>query len=266
MTGVDALVVAVLSDLARGLRALDVEFCVIGALVPELLLGVRPRTFTKDADVTVILDSLADFDRLKERLSEFGFERTNRPYRLTHRSGGWGDVLPYSEHLAPTGRLHLGRDLSFNMAGFDQVLPNAIEVRVTSDLTVPVTPLPLYVLLKLVAFEDRKEPKDLSSVLHCLRHYAEQDDRRYGLDHNGNAVPFEHTTAYLLGQDGRRFQAPPLSAVIVSVLNEFDSPDAAAVSTAAREAAGFFAEDDRRQDVFDLFRWFRGGAGLSSVL
>ena len=43
------------------------------------------------------------------------------------------------------------------MVGFDQVLPNAIQVRVTSDLIVPVAPLPLYVLLKFVTFGDRKE-------------------------------------------------------------------------------------------------------------
>lgn len=262
---VDPLVVAVLSNLARGLRALDVEFCVIGALVPELLLGVRPRSLTKDADVTVSLDSLADFERLKDRLSEFGFERTNRAYRLTHRSGGWVDVLPYSKHLAPMGRLDLGRDLSFNMAGFDQVLPTAIDVRVTSDLTVPVVPLPLYVLLKLVAFGDRKEPKDLASVLHCLRHYAEEDDRRYGLDHAGEAVPFEQTTAYVLGEDGRRYHAPPLSTAVAGVLDKFDSPDAVVIGTAAREEAGAFIEDGRRRDVFDLFRWFRAGAGLANI-
>ena len=149
MMRADPLVVAALSDLARGLRAIDVEFCVIGALVPELLLAVRPYRLTKDADAAVVLDSLADFERLKERLSDFGFEQTSRAYRLTHRSGGWVDLLPYSESLAPTGRLELARDLSFNMVGFDQVLPNAIQVRVTSDLIVPVAPLPLYVLLSL---------------------------------------------------------------------------------------------------------------------
>lgn len=262
MTHVDTLVVAALSDLARGLRALKIEYCVIGALVPELLLGVRPPRLTKEADATVILDSLADFERLKERLTEYGFERTNRPYRLAHRSGGWVDLLPYSESLAPTGRLELTRDLSFNMVGFNRVLPNAIQIAVTSELTVPVAPLPLYVLLKFVAFGDRKEPKDLASVLHCLRNYAEDEDRRYGLDHEGEAVPFEVTTAYLLGQDGRRFLATPLSAAVGHVLDDFDSPDAAVIGTAAREEAGFFIEEERRRDVFDLFRWFRIGAGV----
>ena len=59
MTRADPLVTGVLADLARGLRALEVEFCVIGALVPELLLDVAPRRMTKDADVTVLVESLA---------------------------------------------------------------------------------------------------------------------------------------------------------------------------------------------------------------
>ena len=49
MTRVDPLVVAVLSDLARGLRALEIDFCIIGALVPELLLRVTPHVLNTRA-------------------------------------------------------------------------------------------------------------------------------------------------------------------------------------------------------------------------
>ena len=38
-------------------------------------------------------------------------------------------------------------------------------------------------------------------MLHCLRHYREDDDARYGLEHEGELVPFEFTSAYLLGLD-----------------------------------------------------------------
>ena len=43
MRRADPLVTGALADLARGLRALEVDFCVIGALVPELLLDEAPR-------------------------------------------------------------------------------------------------------------------------------------------------------------------------------------------------------------------------------
>ena len=199
MSPVDPRVVEVLTDLVRGLRLLKIPFCVIGALVPELLIEAPPRRFTNDADVTVVLESLEDFDRLKTQLADFGFTAApNRPYRLTHRSGGWCDLLPYSAALVPDGTLHLDRDLSFNMAGFDRVMANAVQVDVTGELRVPVIPIPLYAMLKLVAFGDRRDPRDPASVLHCLRNYAEGDDRRYGLDHDGEPVSFEFTTAYSL--------------------------------------------------------------------
>lgn len=262
MTRVDPLVVAVLSDLARGLRSLEIDFCIIGALVPELLLGVTPRRLTNDADAIVVLETLTAFERLKERLAEFGFVPTRVPYRLTHRDGGWVDLLPYSKALAPTGHLDLTQDLSFNVAGFDQVVPNAVQVSVAPDLTVPMVPLPLYVLLKLVAYGDRKEPKDLGSVLHCLRHYAEDEDRRYGLDHDGKPVPFEHTCAYLLGQDCRRFSDRSVARSVGIVLDRFDSPDAAVVGVVAREDGRVLVDDEDRAEIFELFRWFRVGAGV----
>lgn len=145
------------------------------------------------------------------------------------------------------------------------MLPNVVQVPVTAELTVPVTPLPLYVLLKLVAFGDRKEPKDLVSVLHCLRHCSKDDDRRYGLDHNHEPVLFEPPNG-VPARPGR----PPIPGHAafgcrVGLLDEFAGPDAAVVAAAAREEAGFFVGDDRRQDVFDLFRCFHLGAGLSNV-
>lgn len=262
MARIDPLVAAVLSDLVRGLRALKVEFCLIGALVPELLLGVTPRRLTNDADAIVVLYSLADFEELKAQLSKFGFIPTRFPYRLKHRNGGWVDLLPYSKALVPTGRLNLAEDLSFNMVGFEQVVPNAVHVPLAPDLTAPVAPIPLYVLLKLVAFGDRKEPKDLGSVVHCLRHYAENDDRRYGLDHSGEPVPFEQTCAYLLGQDGRPFHDPSLAAAVGGVLDKFVHPDAPIVSIVAREEGRALLDEDVRTEIFDLFRWFRVGSGV----
>ena len=105
MTRADPLVVGVLVDLAQGLRMLGVEFCVIGALVPEFLLETPPRRTTKDADVTVLVQTLDDFERVKLGLTPFGFTATRQPHRLTHRDGGWVDLLPYSRALAPGGHL-----------------------------------------------------------------------------------------------------------------------------------------------------------------
>jgi predicted nucleotidyltransferase len=257
----DPFVTGVLADLARGLRALDVDFCLIGALVPEFLLEASSRRMTNDADVTVSVRTLAEFEQVKQGLASFGFSATRRPYRLTHRDGGWVDLLPYSKALAPTGHLEMSPGLTFNMAGFDELEGSAVSVSIAPGLTLPAAPLPLYTLLKLVAYGDRKARKDLGSVLHCLRHYREDDDARYGLEHDGTLVPYEYTGAYLLGLDGRRFIGSVVGPVR-TVLDKFDSPDAAVVGLLAHEDGRVLVEDGHRAEVFELFRWFRLAAGV----
>lgn len=128
---------------------MDVRFCVIGALVPDLLLNEPPDQATLDADVVVFVPDLETFERIKTEL--VGFQPTKYPYRLQHESGGRADILPYSEALARDGVLRLEPDYVFNMAGFDHVARAIIDITLASRDTVPVVRVPLYVLLKLVA-------------------------------------------------------------------------------------------------------------------
>lgn len=262
MPRIEPRLIPVVADLERGLRQLGVPFGVVGALVPELLLDVRPARMTNDADVTVVVETLGDFETLKGRLSEYGFANTRIPYRLRHASGGVLDILPYSESIAPNGRLELQGGLVFNMAGFRHVVPHAIEASVEGGPTLPLAPLPLYALLKLVAFSDRKAAKDLAGVLHCLEHYLESDDRRYGLEYGDGGVPYEYTCAHLLGLDGRAFLDSAMSRTVSVVLDRFDDPDADVVGLAAAERGRAYVDDEQRAHVFELFRWYRLGTGL----
>ena len=262
MPRLDPVLMPVVSDLARGLRELGIPFGIVGALVPELLLDARPDRMTNDADVAVAVETLADFEHLKDRLADYGFTRTRLPHRLQRRNGGWVDILPFSEALAPDGYLELGEGFVLNMAGFGQVVPNTVSVPIEGGPTVPVAPLPLYVLLKLVAFNDREQSKDLAGVVHCLKHYLEEDDRRYGVDHNGEGVPYESTCAYLVGVDARPFLDEPLSDAGRLVLDRFDNPDAAVIGEVIRETGRFPVEDEDRREIFEFFRWYRLGAGL----
>jgi predicted nucleotidyltransferase len=79
MPRLEPALLPVVMDLERGLRTLGVPFAVVGALVPELLLDMRPARMTNDADVTVAVESLAEFETLKDRLGDFGFVRTRAP-------------------------------------------------------------------------------------------------------------------------------------------------------------------------------------------
>jgi predicted nucleotidyltransferase len=262
MPRLEPALLPVVTDLERGLRALGVPFAVVGALVPELLLNVRPVRMTNDADVTVTVESLAEFEVLKDRLSAFGFTRTAVPHLMRHQSDGRVDILPFSNAIAPGGRLELQGDRTLNLAGFEHAVSSAIATAIDGGLTLPLIPLALYGLLKLVAFSDRAAPKDLAGVFHCLQHYLDDDDRRYGAEHNGAGVPFEYTGAYLLGVDGQVFLGPRLSDTIARVLDRFVDSDADVVATVLRERGRILIEDEDSLDVFEHFLWYRRGVGL----
>lgn len=262
MARIEPPLVPVLWDLERGLRELGVPFGIVGALVPELLLEARPARMTNDADVMVVVQTAAEFDTLKDRLAEYRFERTRLAHRLRHTSGGLLDILPYSESLAPGDRLHLDSDLIFNMAGFRHVVPHAVPTAIEGGPTLPLAPLPLYALLKLVAFSDRRAPKDLGGVLHCLEHYLEDDERRYGVEFDGSGVPYDYTCAHLLGIDAQPFLDDLVSQTVRAVLARFDEPEADVVTIAAAERGRLYLDDEQRIHVFELFRWYRLGAGM----
>ena len=181
---------------------------------------------------------------------------------MRHHGGGLVDLLPFSSTIAPGGHLDLGRDLVLNMAGFDHLIPAAVHVPINRELRLPLAPIPLYVWLKLVAFSDRKAPKDLAGVLHCLEHYREDDDIRYALDHGTEPVPFEYTSAYLVGLDGRPFLDARVTASVRPVLDRFDGPDATVVAIVAREKGALLLRDADRVEIFERFHWFRAASAV----
>ena len=88
MPRIEPGLVPVVTDLERGLRELGVRFGLVGALVPELLLAVRPPRKTNAVDVVPVVATIPDFEAVKERLGAYGFSRTSAPYQLKHRDGG----------------------------------------------------------------------------------------------------------------------------------------------------------------------------------
>lgn len=262
MPRIEPTLVPLVADVERGLRELGVPFGVVGALVPELLLDARPVRMTKDADRMVVVETLPDFEKLKDNLAVYGFERTNLPHRLRHITGGLLDVLPYSDSIAPGNHLKLKDGFVFNMAGFRHVIPNSVPTTIEEGLILPLAPLPLYAVLKLVAFSDRRAPKDLGGVLHCLEYYLEDDERRYGIDFEGSGIPYDYTGAHLLGLDSRPFLDDSVAAIVTAVLERFDDPDAELVGIAAAEKGRYYLDDEHRTHVFELFRWYRLGTGL----
>jgi predicted nucleotidyltransferase len=260
MRKTDAVLEQVLSALATAMEALDVRYCLIGALVPELLLDIAPPRRTNDADAVVLVPTLQDFDRIKGDLKAYGFQALELPHRLRHETGGRLDLLPYSRQLAPNDTLELSPELTFTVTGFDQIAAAAVEIELSDGRPVPVIPIPLYAVLKLVAFSDRVRWKDPAGVLWCLYHYVAADERRLGLEHEGSFVPYELTTAYLVGLDARPYYSTELRSVVEPVLRRLED-DPAAADTVAAQVGWLTAEGESLHPVGEAFRWFHLGLG-----
>ena len=249
--------------LLDGLEHAGVRYCLIGALVPELLLKTPPPRRTNDADAVVQVDTLEDFERVKGvlELTQYGFARTRRPFRM-ERGAGKIDVLPYSETLAPDGLLRIPPSPPYNMLGFDKVHRAQTRVTIDGGRTVPLVTIPLYVLLKIIAYSDRREARDPAGVLHCLLFYEEDSERLYGVEHEGALIDFDVAGAYLLGLDGRALIDAPLAMAIRPILTELSDPESPLGFQTVREYRGGTSNDHLRSRTARLFRAYLNGLGL----
>jgi predicted nucleotidyltransferase len=259
----DQSLLETVTALVDGLEHANVSYCLIGALVPELLLKTPPPRRTNDADAVVQVETLEEFERVKSalELEPYGFTRTRGPFRM-ERGPGRVDVLPYSEALAPGGLLRIQPSTPYNMLGFDKVERAQTRITIAGGPTVPLVTIPLYVLLKIVAYSDRREARDPASVLHCLLCYEEDSDRLYGVEHEGALIDFDVAGAYLLGLDGRALVDPPLTAAIIPILTQLSDPESPLGFRTVREYRRGDYNDRFRAQTARLFRAYLDGLGL----
>jgi predicted nucleotidyltransferase len=169
MTDVDLHLQQAVVRLVRALDALARRYCLIGALVPRFLMVVPPPERTRDVDVVVEAVSIADVEQLVRDLRARGYADVAPPMRFRDEAGVLVDVIPYGEALAPAGRLNLPGDIELRVEGFARLMPDAVYIELIPGLQVAVAPLPLYALLKLAAYADRRKLKDFNGFLHCAR-------------------------------------------------------------------------------------------------
>jgi predicted nucleotidyltransferase len=259
----DPRLVETVAALTNGLEHASVRYCLIGALVPELLLKTPPSQRTNDADVVVLVETLDEFDRVKGVLEQpqYGFMRTPHPFRMD-RGPGRIDVVPYSKRLAPDDRLRIPPSTSFNMLGFSHVFESQTTAELGIGRSVPLVTLPLYALLKLVAYSDRLVPRDPASVLHCLMYYEEDSDRLYGVESEGALLDFEVAGAHLLGLDGRPLVDDALATTIRPILVALADPESSLGFSTAREHRSGWLDERLRVLTARLFEAYRTGLGV----
>lgn len=258
-------------DLAEALRLLrdyferkEIPFALVGALVPALLLSAEVGTReTRDADHVIKLASWAEWEAVIADLVKLGFTRGGgeQEHHLYYRQSAEIDLIPYGVTSGPEEVLIWRKSGNrMNMTGFSDVFRYARPTEVTQGLTLPVVPLWLFAVLKVIAYLDRKFPRDLHDLIYVLDQYelADQSSRRFDLAGDVEGVTYETAGAYLLSRDVRENASDKALELVKGFVAPITDEHHKVINTILREENRLYSEE-RRQSVYRLIQGFRKG-------
>ena len=212
-----------LQPLARLLVAVrkvvrDMPLVLVGAAARDILLvhghGLEPQRATEDTDVAVAVRDWDTFLRAREALVASGGFTTDGPAHRLWLGNQRVDIIPFGgvERRDRTIAWPPEGDPVMNVSGFTEALATAMAVRLPGGASVDVASLPAMALLKVWAWQDRKDTaprKDASDLWEFLRYYADagNQERLYGPEGEAALTSFEfdmeRAGAWLLGRDAR---------------------------------------------------------------
>lgn len=256
-------------EVARAAGDAGVGVVLVGALMAEFSsdLGADfpPFRRTNDADFAVYVRDWKTYKKLHDELVQRDFKPNPKIEHRLNRGAAMVDLIPYGPQIAPDGKLTWPQSgFEMTVTGFDEVCAAAQKAAGSKDSPVPVITAPGFLLLKVIAFLDRKErhdPKhrdDARDIEYWLRHYASgtEDPRRFdlaketGLRHED----YETAGAALLGIAVGKLASPEAAACVERFLAEAGdlySPFIDILASAAGEA--------KRNDALALLEAFGKG-------
>lgn len=198
----------------------DMPYFLAGATAREILLhhvfGRPPGRRTLDVDFGVAVKDWKHFLDLKSALIEqVGFIPVrHRVQRLSYVAEPpvIVDLIPFGGVEGPDGTIAWppDKDIVMTVAGFNDALDSAVVVQLDTHLIIKVVCLPALIVLKLLAWTDRKhENRDAEDIYILLKQYGDagNEDRLYGEEVTlleAEGYDFELAGARLLGTDAAR--------------------------------------------------------------
>lgn len=234
----DPLTLSVLQDFDAVATNQGVSYFVCGAMARDILAwhvhGVPVPRATLDVDLAFSVSDWAAFHTLKSILRDkHGYLLdTDNPWKvwLPGPAGTPGyrvDLIPFGGIEAPAGEFAWPPDseIIMNVLGFNDALGSACTVTVARDLEIPVVSLPMLAILKLLAWNDRRQHsvKDARDFAFLLTTYERMGvtARLYDMEPEILAAVDYHLDlagARLLGKDAARAVTPVTKQVVVPLL------------------------------------------------
>ena len=160
----------------------DMDFYLIGALARDIQLTGKydieaPRA-TQDIDIAVLVNNQENYSRIVDDLiGQYGFEKTNLPYRFRFTDDTVIDVLPFGkiESAERTVILKGERVEELSVIGFQENREFTEEIEFENGLKIRVSSLGGICLLKFFAWADKPydRKRDISDINFILSKYTE---------------------------------------------------------------------------------------------
>jgi predicted nucleotidyltransferase len=129
-----------------------------------------------------------------------------REERWRSKGGALLDLIPAGVGLRESKRFTWPKgDTTMSLEGFDHAFAEARHERVSDNLTLPVVPPVVLMLLKIIAFLDdpNRRAKDLFHIRALLSRYEADSDRLFIDAITDAGIEYSMANAFLLGRDLR---------------------------------------------------------------
>jgi predicted nucleotidyltransferase len=169
----------VFDELEEAFEHLNIDFYLIGALARDIWYARGDKKFrtTKDVDFAIMISNKEDYKAVRSYLIEnksYREVKTNSFVLLTP-AGIQVDILPFGEIEINDEVKFEGTGLtSIKVNGFNEVyLAGTETVELSTGHTFKVATLPAIVLLKFIAYDDRREvrAKDARDIINIMLHF-----------------------------------------------------------------------------------------------
>jgi predicted nucleotidyltransferase len=192
---------------------LEIPYFIAGATARDLLLfhvfGRDPGRKTHDIDTAILVSDWESFTAVKSALLGLGLSETKLPHRLMHAVSGLPiDIIPFGAIADNTGEILWPPEhvVTMSVTGFQEAFDHAVLVYIGQGVSVKVTSLAGLVLLKLMAWQERRleTNKDVEDFLTILTEYPNVErDRLYDDFIPAEKLDYEieRLGAFLLGYD-----------------------------------------------------------------
>jgi len=198
----------VLVDILTVAARLKLPMLVVGAgariLIFDRRYNIEGRA-TTDLDFAVRVDSWSDYQSLSAEMTHGSnpcFRATDIPHKFIHiQTGTEVDLVPFGPIGQPNQQIEWSDGNQMSLLGLDEALSSA-EVLTMEGIEFKVVNTAAFLVLKLIAWNDRKAAKDLEDVYFILNKY--EDDRIYeelADELSQGLIEFEQAAGFLLGRD-----------------------------------------------------------------